>query len=355
MRLERRTCLFLLGLLAVGCLLAATAEARVFRMSGNWLQQRGAIAQIPIFGGIDNAPGAMVSAVGSAPATLTIGLNAFTGMNQLLIPLPGTTLVQLSTQFNFNGPNVTAMFSSGTKSSRPANFGFCPGAAANPACTTPQSGGVQGTAHGLVAYTVGANQFGGTMQMLISGTGEVSVAVGLTPTRIQHNPLGGGAGAPQEVGGPFANTATNLLPAGPITSGAMCANGPCAANGGLIVVPGTVTGTGTNSTNFITGFPWTTGMVSAVVTTKLPTTNSTLTGTGSDGRTALGAGNLTLVAGGIAIRKPSNAAFPSLDTVTMTIRPQNLPSLNPTGMAALAAVLLAGAGYAARRRGNGRS
>jgi hypothetical protein len=190
------------------------------------------------------------------------------------------------------------------------------------------------------------------MQMLISGTGGVSVGIGISPTRIQHQPLGGGGGAPQEVGGSFANTATNLLPAGPITTGAVCATGPCAADGGLIVVPGVVAGTRTPSTNFITGFPWTTGMVSAIVTTKLPETNSSLTGTGSDNRTALGLGNITLVAGGMAVRKPSNAAFPSLDTVTMQIKAQNLPSMSPMGLAALAALIALGAGHAASRRRN---
>jgi hypothetical protein len=75
-----------------------------------------------------------------------------------------------------------------------------------------------------------------------------------------------------------------------------------------------------------------------------------LTGTGSDNRTALGAGNITLVAGGMARRRPTNTTFGSVDTVTMTIRPQNLPSMSPAGLAALATVILLGAGYASRKR-----
>jgi hypothetical protein len=343
----------------VVALLASTADARVFRMSGKWLQQRGVIAEIPLFGGIPNAKngpggGTFVSAMGSAPATLTVPAGAFTGVNRLpAIALPGITLVQLSTQFSFFGPSAPEIFVAGPKLSRPANFTFCPGAAANPSCTTPQAGGAQGTFPGLVKYTAGAEQFGGTMQMLIAGMGgSVSVVVGLSPTRIQHNPLGGGTGpaVPQEVGGAYGNTNTNLLVAGPITTGAVCATGPCAGDNGVIIVPGVPDGTGGTSTNTITGFPWTTGMISAIVTTKLPTTNSSLTGTGSDNRSALGAGNITLVAGGIARRRPSNANFPSIDTVTMTIRPQNLPTMSPGGLAALATVILLGAGYASRKR-----
>ena len=343
----------LISTLSVFTLLASTADARIFRMTGNWHQQRGEIAEIPIFGGIPHRPAARVSATGSAPATLTVPPGAFTGSNMLLFPLPQTTLVQLSTNFTFQGPGSAGVISSGPKGTRPANFSFCPGAAANPACTsTGTLNPTQGTRHGRVIYSAGPNQFGGTMQMLIGGGGSVTAVVQVAPTQLQVNAFGGGTMmGPQLVGGAYANAATDFLPPGPITSGAVCASGPCAANGGLVVTLGVPAGTGTASTNFNTGFPWTTGMVSAIVLTKLPTTNSTLTGTGSDTRTALGLGNITLVAGGMSGRKPSNTSFGSIDTITMNIAPRdNLPSMTPMGLATLATAIVLGAGYASRKR-----
>ena len=353
MRFTGRATFALIATLSVFTLLASTADARIFRMTGKWLQQRGPNAQIPIFGGIPQKPAARVSATGSSPATLTIPVNAFTGANKLLIPLPLSSIVQLSTQFIFHGPDATGILSSGPKGTRPANFSFCPGAAANPACTsTGILNPTQGTKHGRMVYAAGPNQFGGTMQMLIEGFGSLTVVVGASPTQLQVNNLGGGTmGGPQGVGGAYANADTDFLAPGPITIGAVCAAGPCANNNGLVVATGVPAGTGTASTNTNTGFPWTTGMVSAIVITKLPTTNSTLTGTGSDTRTALGLGNITLVAGGLSNRKPANSHFSSLDTITMTMAPRdNLPSMTPMGLATLATAIVLGAGYASRKR-----
>lgn len=330
--------------------LASVVEARDFRMTGQWIQNRGPSVDIPIFGGI-NANKTTISATGSAPADMTVPINAFFDTNAFAFALPQTSLVQLTTMFTHNGPNSLGVLSGGAKGTRPANFGWCIGAAANPGCTTPQTGAAQGTQHGLVTYTAGANQFGGTMRMLIEGTGEVARIVGTAPIRIQHNTLGGGGDGRQIVGAPYASTNTNLLPGGPITTGGVCAGGPCGVNG-LITVPGIQDGSGQASTNTNVGFPWTTGMVSAIVTTMLPTTNSTLVLTGSDNRTDLGAGNITLVAGGLAYRNPVNRAFPSLDIITMSVRAKNLPSISLVGMAGLAGLLIVGAGFAARRRSN---
>ena len=74
---------------------------------------------------------------------------------------------------------------------------------------------------GIIRYTAGANQFGGTMQMLLIGSGSVSVVVGATGmggAQILHNPFGGGgASNDQEAGGPFENTGTVMLNPGDIT------------------------------------------------------------------------------------------------------------------------------------------
>jgi hypothetical protein len=364
MRTIGRAGLVLVATISLVAMLASSANAREFRMTGKWLQQRGPNAQIPIFGGIPNKDGAMVSAMGTGTATLTIPRGQFTGMNDLLLPLPIDTIVQLSTMFTFSGPALattsvggTGVMRAGTKPSRPANFSYCKGAAANPACTSPAPGGAQGTEPGIVIYAAGPNQFGGTMQMLLTGGGSLSVVIGTSPTRIQHNLIGGGTmGGLQEQGGPYANMDTDFLPAGPITTGAVCARGTSAGNNGLIITAGVASGPpGTDSTNTNTGFPWTTGMVSAIVTTKLPTTNSTLTGTGSDMRTPLGAGNITLVAGGISHREPSIMHFASLDSISMVVKARNLPSMSPTGLAALATMITLGAGFASRKRWNRQS
>ena len=136
--------------------LASVADAREFRMTGTWFQQRGPNVQIPIFGGIP-AENTILSATGSAPADMTVPVNAFRRAANFAFPLPQTSLVQLTTMFTLDGPTAVGNFSDGAKGTRPANFAWCPGAAANPGCTTHQTGGAQGTIHGIVRYTAGGN------------------------------------------------------------------------------------------------------------------------------------------------------------------------------------------------------
>src|SRR5215468_10607402 len=72
---------------------------------------------------------------------------------------------------------------------------------------------------------------------------------------------------------------------------------------------------------------------------------------GSDGRTPLGAGNLSLVAGGLILRNTRIAIrspFASFHKITLTLAPP-IPSLSPAGLAAAAALVLLGAGMALRR------
>ena len=340
---SRLTVMAVMATVAMVLALASTADARQFRMAGKWIQQRGPNVQIPIVGGINHASGVLVSATGSGPADLTIPANAFTGMNAFSFPLPQTSLVQLTTMFDLAGPTSAGVMVSGTKTSRPANFSFCPGVGP---CSTQN----QGTEHGLVQYTAGPNQFGGTMQMLIAGNGALTSLIAVSPILLQHNTLAGAGGsAAQVVGGSYSNMSINVLPGGPITVGAVCAGGPC-GEAGVITQPGTTTGVGSTSTLVNTGFPFTSGMVQVFVSTMAPTTISTLTGTGSDQRTSLGAGQITLVAGGLSHRSPAFTDSPQLSTVTMTMSARNLPSITAPGMAALSGVLVLAAGYAVRRR-----
>lgn len=330
-------------------MLASVAEARQFRMTGTWIHKVTPRLAIPLIGGADALPGAMASAIGSSPASFTVPTKVMKGVGAFIFPIPQSDAVQLSTMFTVSAPGATGNFSPGTKTSRPANFGWCLGAAANPNCTTAVVGGSQGSRPGLVRYTAGANQFGGTMQSLTVGLGSASLIVGTSPIRIQHNLLGGATGGLGWVGGPYANPVTNVQQAGPITSGAVCAGGPCGL-AGLIIQPGTTTAGGTTTTNFNFGFPWTTGMVTVKVSTLLPLLTSTFTETGVDNRTALGSGQIVMVAGGLSFRQPSTQTFTTFDTVTLRFAPRNLPSMSPAGLAALAGLIAVGAGYAVRRR-----
>jgi hypothetical protein len=335
------------ALVAAFVLMSSTADAREFRMSGDWRQLFGATLELPVFGGIGNRDGAMANATGSAPASVTIPVNAFfdAGLS-IVIPIPSvTSLVQLSSMFSFNGPIAPGAFAAGPKSTRPANFGWCIGAAANPSCTTPAIGGSQGTAHGLVSYTAGPNQFGGTMQMLVGGTGSFSGLIGTAPRRIEHALINADTIAP---GGSYANMVSIVFPPGPITSGAVCANGAC-GDAGVILVPGVTTAPGSGGTSEFWGFPWTTGMVSVFVNEAAPTAPETVTATGSDTRTPLGAGNISMVAGGLGDASAgSRVATSELSTVTMTFRARNLPALSAGGIASLVSLIALGAAYALR-------
>jgi hypothetical protein len=72
---------------------------------------------------------------------------------------------------------------------------------------------------------------------------------------------------------------------------------------------------------------------------------------GSDARTPLGAGNLSLVAGGLSFRHNlcCESPYASFQKVSLTLGAP-IPSLSPAGLAAAAALVLLAAGWALRRR-----
>src|SRR5262249_11690171 len=75
------------------------------------------------------------------------------------------------------------------------------------------------------------------------------------------------------------------------------------------------------------------------------------TAMGSDARTALGAGNLSVVAGGLSFRSTlaGTAPYASFHKGTLTLAPP-IPSLSPAGFVAAAALVLLAVGWALRRR-----
>ena len=246
------------AMLAVAMLLSwgapSTAEAGIdkYKMSGKWLSRRGT-AFIPLMAAAaaTAGPGCLggpanpcylisggIAADGVVSATspgvgknLTIPAGIFDAAPLHLVNgtrnifgLPANpTVIQVSTQFDFDGPNLDGVMKSGFATTSPngrlaPSFTWCAGAASNPACTAP----AQGSPNGLVRYVKGARGFGGTMRMLLAGGGDLSIKVGgvtnsiSNPVQVIHNVIGGGGGT-QIFGGAYAATNKNVLAGGPIT------------------------------------------------------------------------------------------------------------------------------------------
>jgi len=347
--------------------LVSTAQAKQFAMSGKWVQRRGVVC-IPVaanVGGMKAISGA--TATVQPGGTMTVAPDQFRTTVQIAFPLPQPSLVQISSHFTGVGPKATGVFKPGHwTATRPyKDFAFCPGtpvvggtgvgATKNPNCATHKSeGGTapagSGKAHGLVKYKAGLAAYGGTMQMVMNGGGTISFMLGITGPTIMHNPFGGATGAaPTEgPGGPYAsNNLTDVLPGGPITVGAVL------SPGGMVQTPGIPNGYyGSTATWHVWGFPWTTGKVYVQGSAAGPNTSTTATLTGSRSVTANGAGNITLVAGGIANGLHSGFTYMSFDYVQMKLSfpVEPLPSMSPAGIAAGALLMVVAVGYALRRR-----
>jgi len=367
-----------LGSLAsiVALAVAADAGARRFQMSGSWevrhgvvfqpLQfQTGMFSQLMTMGvGTPNGPVlgmGGVTATGSAPATLRVPAHRFGGAYSARVPLPGTTLVQITTMIGADGPVAAAELAPG---GGPGSFTWCPG---DPDCTLASSLFGAGTRGGRVVYGAGANQFGGVMQMLLSGRGVNSFLFDADPFRVGHVDFG--QPGTQVTGGSYASMLTVFQPRGFVTQPLI----PPTPNG-LVTAPGprmtTMFGTSYNPTAPIfyfptianspmgmpagqfttqTGFAFTTGTV--LVQQHTYSGPDTFTLVGSDMRTALGAGNITLVSGGLARRNTlaGESRYPMFGRIRMSFAPP-IPSMSPGGLAAAAALMLLAVAYTLRRR-----
>ena len=323
------------------------------------------VGAAPTKGGIPALPAGRATVnPGAAPRSFTVAPDGF-GQNlgrQIVAVAVAPTVIQLASTFSLLGPinravaqtvtsplGSTAFIPAGPANDRnfranawlgqagriAANFTWCPAGTQNPACTRAANAGVTGTYpyNGLIRYRAGTNAFGGTMAMLLGGTGNVSVKVG-PPTgggaqQIAHQPVGG-VGL-QHPGAGYAYMDTAMLGAAPghpsYVLNFPCTNPLPAQPAGCSQIvsspPSTNPAALPASTNINLGMPWTTGTVTAINTGPaiLPM-STTLTAMGSDSRDPMGAGNITLVAGGLSHRPLSGLNFSAMDVVTMTFVPE---------------------------------
>jgi hypothetical protein len=328
------------------------------------------VGAAPINGGIPALTGARVVMGSGSPRSFTVQPDGFHQKvgKQVAAVAVAPTVVQLGSTYTPLGPadrgtlgpandrNFRASAWTAQAGRMAANFTWCPpGTAAShaPSCTNPNN--AASPYNGLIRYRAGTNAFGGTMAMMLSGQSTVTVKLDANPTgqisnQVAAAPIGGtNLQAPGKgyasvdidllAGGERHPThminfpCTNALPAEPFGCSQITASGP-------------LTGTGAGDTNINWGMPWTTGTVTVHWQ---GTRTETLTAMGSDSRNAAGAGNITLVAGGLSHRFVAAQHFAALDVVNLTIAPL-APTLSPTGIGVLGGLIVISAGYVLRRR-----
>jgi len=389
-------------------------------------------------------PGAAVVAVsGGSPASFVVPPHAFgQNLGKQVVALPiNATVQQLSTMLVLDGPpaqTATAM-GGGASGLTPLNweaqmqanawsndlgqagraaatFGWCPGVG-GPACGAANAAtGPNPGYNGLVSYSAGAgNGFGGTMAMMATGHGYVSLALkksifGFPPATppelvMVHQQFGGAPTTmgglapyrPQWPGQGYAVSGTNPFPPGPVYN-SFAINSACApgvlppapvgcsqitTQGSQIILtiplgcpplgPGEVcTGGATGAptatvmaplslpadSNRNWGFPWTTGTVTVQHTGFTiggsDADTETLSAMGYDNRTGAGNGRIVMVSGGISHRVASGKNFAALDIVRLDFTSQ-VPALSPLSIGAVVTLMLLAGGYMARRRFAGES
>ncbi len=357
---------------------AVDADARRFQMSGSWELRRGQVF-LPLQFAMAKGPYMMdlstmgfgfphgpvlgmgwVDATGSGPATLRVPAHRFGGDYATLVPLAGVTLVQITTMIAADGPVAPAALAPGAG---PGSFTWCPG---DPECTALEPIWGAGTRDGRVVYSAGANQFGGVIRMLLQGGGWNSFLFDQSPFQVGHVPFG--QPGTQATGGSYASTLKNFQAVGIVTQPLVvpATNAPVTAPGPKLTTMLGVTTTGAGPVwhfpalgitsmgmpfgHFTTqtGFAFTTGTV--LVQQGTYSGPDTFTLVGSDMRTALGAGNITLVAGGLAVRNTlaGTTRYPTFGRIRMSFAPP-VPSLSPAGLAAAGTLMLLAVAYALRR------
>lgn len=396
-----RSLMLVTGILLGLALAATSAQAqRTLSMSGEWFMNRGPLVDIPANGGarlcggspstgcVNNLqpanggiPAAVqpVQATGTGPAGFSISNNAAFAQaggaaNRQTNPVAGIpTVIQLASQFSLAGPGLTSMyggaatFQANAWQNDPmqaarlgANFTWCP---PNGACTTPTYNQTYGAYRAVMKYTAGPNAFGGTMNMMLRDTAVVSVNIGGSPPQVLHQLVGGTSNptfGPQMAGAGYGAARQLTLAPGPVHAsyniGTPCTSGfgqePSPPGCGVITAQGPFLFNLPSSINRDWGMPWTTGTVQVrnlpgPVPTNDPSTTFTVMGT--DSRTPLGIGQITLVAGATTERIPSGNHFGALEVVRLNFGAPATPLLSGPAIAAMVALMLLAGGYMARR------
>jgi len=373
--------------------LASPASAKKFQMNGTWAVRNGQVF-IPLqfaatAGGsqmthtslgnlskgffFPNGPvpgaGLVSGPAGGMGASLMVPQHRFLLNPAAAVPLQGVTLVQITTMFVMDAPYQTATLMAG---GGPGAFTWCPNAVVGCPVTGPPNGGVR---NGRVIYSAGANQFGGTMQFGFSNGGINSFLFNAIPFQVGHVYFGGTGTTVRKnavgIGTP-ANPGTEMvyLVPGVVTQPVV----PPTSNG-LVFYPGPKLTTMLGLTNTMAGPTFmlppigfsTMGMSAGQITSNYGFAHTTgtvigqqtagtgdddfFTWMGSDMRTALGAGNISVVAGGISFRNTSagQTQYASMHKVWMSLAFPT-PSMSPAGFAAAGALMLLAVGYALRRR-----
>lgn len=256
--------------------------------------------------------------------------------------------MQLKTSLAIQVPphGVIVTFFEGGRSG-PPTLSFCPGGTAvsatvfngaapfNPNCTVVQSSAAAGIgiANGIMRYTATANQFGGFGAVAAQGTASLAV-MGMQPTQ---NPATSSSGfgtvafagdviSLSGVGGPIDDPgATGVLEG--IELKKLLGYTP---SGIITQVGATIAAVG-NLTQTAWGGNLTTGQVMVWVTAVQPgAPTQMVTLTGSDTRTAMGVGNITMVGGAIS-KTTLTGHSRTHNSITFTITPEPTMLLGATG------------------------
>jgi hypothetical protein len=299
-----------------------------------------------------------VTATGAAPQTLMVPKHRFVDSFMTVLPLSGTMLIQITTMFQIDAPANSATFMGG---GAPGTLTWCP---SNPACVaTGLPPGSIGNNGRVIYAPTGATKYGGTMQMGLINGGLVSVKGAPLPGGLAlHLPFGGSGTTVRNlaVGGPQAGTNTPATEMVNLNVGTLTAPTMFPASGSLILYPGPVVGMtpgimtpmGGTAGQFTTN--WAFGHTTGNVIVQQVTGSGGddfFAVVGSDMRTAMGGGNITTVAGGLARRNTAGGAthYAQWDKVSMVLGPP-VPSMSPAGFAAAGVLMLLAVGYAMRRR-----
>jgi hypothetical protein len=191
------------------------------------------------------------------------------------------------------------------------SFAWCPpaGNPANPTCTNPAN--ATAGLNGLLIYTAGPNQFGGTIDIFTRSVGVTSRRIATGPSQFNH--IARSSTGRWLAGAPYESSIFVQRPPGVITQS------PVLGPSGSIQTQGIYVGPGPTPPSIIqTGHPLTTGMIVGRASRPALTT---ITWSGYDNRTAAGVGTIQLVGGGFfnQVAATPAQAFPSSSTITLTL------------------------------------